>query len=413
MTRNCEIFSFFSKGVRYHLRQSSVDSCLWDIKPSGKSKSSAGLLSTYVDDLLATGPVDLLRDLFKAIASIWELTEPDFVEPCTDGSLTFLGTQIEFFKSGKAVLHQSKYISDLLRKYDMLDCKPSRSLGPDFKVVDDTLKQVPQELLLTKCQSAIGGLIWVSSRARPDISYATNKAASEMSKSPAKCWLMIKKIFRYLAGTIKHGLEMLPFDGDEIPPLCSFADASFTGQADTYSQEGICIMWGDCPILWKSSKQTLIASSTAMSELMALAKCLSYSLGLRDTLFSISVEPKELRLYCDNKSALKSAMEGSTWASRHYTLKAQFLREYSRRGLVHLQYVSTKSQVADCLTKPVGKEVIKRTQGKLFGNCNKEYQLRESVGNSNFTPYSKELGLIENSKKSRGKLDENSSDRED
>jgi hypothetical protein len=87
----------------------------------------------------------------------------------------------------------------------------------------------------------------------------------------------LKKIGRYLKGTIKKGLTLHPSDNFKID---CYPDADFVGlwtrdnkQGPHYVRSRTChmICLADCPVIWKSQLQTEIALST-MEEYVARSK---------------------------------------------------------------------------------------------------------------------------------------------
>jgi hypothetical protein len=65
-------------------------------------------------------------------------------------------------------------------------------------------------------------------------------------------------------------------------------------------------------------------------------------------------------IYCDNQSCMKLS-ENPVFhdRSKHIEIYYHFIRDYVQRGAVELQYISTEEQVADILTKALGR-------GKFF-----------------------------------------------
>ena len=55
-------------------------------------------------------------------------------------------------------------------------------------------------------QSAVGSLLYLSMKTRPDITFAVSLAARFCSKPTSQHMTAIKRIFRYLRGTTHHGL---------------------------------------------------------------------------------------------------------------------------------------------------------------------------------------------------------------
>jgi hypothetical protein len=63
----------------------------------------------------------------------------------------------------------------------------------------------------------------------------------------------------------------------------------------------------------------------------------------------------------DNTAAISTASNGIlTSRNRHYVVKYYWLHEQVDFGRLEIQYVSTKDQLADILTKPLLSDVITR-----------------------------------------------------
>lgn len=345
--------SFRVAETDYYLKQSSIDEALWDIRRKGSpdSERSYGLLSTYVDDLLGCSQKDILSALFSKIADTWETTPPEFLSP--GNTLRFLGVDLEMLQDGSVFMGQQRYVDDMLKKFDMEDCKPCDTLG-DVDTDGDEFKTPvsPDEdpELFKRCQSCLGALLWLSTRTRVDLAYSVSRAAQLLSKDIKLCWALCKRMLRYLCKYRDLGIHMTKFENpDEWPPLESFSDASFAPTSGP-SQSGVVVMWGGAPIIWRSNRQTLIAQSTAESELVALVQCMNTSLGFYNVLSTVNIHIP-VHLYSDNKACLANSKEGSTWRSRHYLIRAAALRQAVQSGIVHLHYVCSKDQVADYLTK--------------------------------------------------------------
>jgi hypothetical protein len=61
-------------------------------------------------------------------------------------------------------------------------------------------------------------------------------------------------------------------------------------------------------------------------------------------------------IYCDNQSCIKLS-ENPVFhdRSKHIEIRYHFIRDYVQRGAVELQFISTDEQVADILTKALGR----------------------------------------------------------
>jgi hypothetical protein len=112
---------------------------------------------------------------------------------------------------------------------------------------------------------------------RPDISFATHQCARYTHSPKQSHKDALKRIGRYLKGTLKNGLILTPSDDFKID---CYPDADFAGlwgrndKQDPHcvrSRTGYVICFADCPILWKSKLQTEIALSTMEAEYVALS----------------------------------------------------------------------------------------------------------------------------------------------
>ena len=79
---------------------------------------------------------------------------------------------------------------------------------------------VDQELY----QLAVGSLLYLSTKARPDIAYAVGNVACFSSKPTQAHWIAVKRITRYLNGTPDFGLLYLANDN-----ISGFSDADWAG----------------------------------------------------------------------------------------------------------------------------------------------------------------------------------------
>jgi hypothetical protein len=117
----------------------------------------------------------------------------------------------------------------------------------------------------------------------------------------------VKRIVRYVVGTLDHGLYYLRCSGEAH--LVGYNDNDHTGDIDTSkSTSGILFFLGKCPISWRSVKEQVVAmssceaeyitASTASTQPLWLARLLGDLLG-RD---ARAVEP-----WVDNQFALALA----------------------------------------------------------------------------------------------------------
>nr|GEX90643.1 retrovirus-related Pol polyprotein from transposon TNT 1-94 [Tanacetum cinerariifolium] len=108
---------------------------------------------------------------------------------------------------------QSKYVSEILNKYGMKSCDP---VGTPMEIKDKlNLDQNGTPIDATKYRSMIGALMYLMS-SRLDIIHATCLCARYQAKPTEKHLKEVKRIFRYLRGTVNTGLWYLKDFGFEL-----------------------------------------------------------------------------------------------------------------------------------------------------------------------------------------------------
>ncbi|GKB26646.1 hypothetical protein Tco_0866047 [Tanacetum coccineum] len=116
----------------------------------------------------------------------------------------------------------------------------------------------------------IGALMYLTS-SRPNIVHATCLCARYQAKPTEKHLKEVKRIFRYLRGTVNTGLWYTKDSGFE---LTGFSDADYAGCKNTFkSTSGGAQFLGEKLVSWSSKKQDCMALSTAEAEYVSLSAC--------------------------------------------------------------------------------------------------------------------------------------------
>ncbi|XP_022899225.1 uncharacterized protein LOC111412519 [Olea europaea var. sylvestris] len=187
----------------------------------------------------------------------------------------FLGIKVFRDKVG-LYLTQTKYAIDLLKKFGYENPKPSLIPMAAEKLITKTEGHALENP--TSYRSAIGGLQYLA-YTRPNITDSVNKM-SQIFQTPSNApWKALKRVFRYLKGTLKHGLAIQKSDNLDIT---AFADSDWASCLDDRrSTAGYCVYLGDNLVSWCSKKQHVVARSSTEAEYRALA----HRTGLDDTRF--------------------------------------------------------------------------------------------------------------------------------
>lgn len=295
----------------------------------------------YVDDLLVTGSDMKEIDEFKRMMNAeFEMTDL--------GTLSyFLG--IEFVQCKEGVfMHQKKYVTELLKKFNMFKCNEAMTPTEVNLKVEAHKEEKPVNGTLYK--QIVGSLRYVCN-SRPDISFVVGVASRFMSDPRVPHLIMVKRVLRYLKGTMDYGI-LFPNRSEES--LTGFADSDWCGnKVDSKSTTGFIFRYAGAPISWCSKKQPNVALSTWEAEYMAATYAACQAKWLGELCDELQLDHrKPLQLFVDNKSAIDLAKDPIAHGrSKHIEARFHFLRDEVNKDKIELIHCSSERQQADFLTK--------------------------------------------------------------
>jgi hypothetical protein len=171
-----------------------------------QERRRAGLyLLLYVDIVLTASSTSLLHHIIKHLGTIFALQD---LEPLH----FFLGIQVQCSPSD-FFLHQAKYTDDILDRARMVNCKPAPTPidnSPKSFAIDGS--PAPDD---TFYHNMVGALHYIT-LTQPDITYAINQACLHMHAPRDTHWALIKRILRYVRGTIGHDVCIYVSAGTQI-----------------------------------------------------------------------------------------------------------------------------------------------------------------------------------------------------
>ena len=217
-------------------------------------------IAVYVDDLLIAGPSkDEIQEIKDTLSNRFEMTD---LGPCTH----YLGMTVTRDRRNRILrLSQRSYIETVLQDHGMWECKPV--LTP----LEGRLEPAPEGHKATDedkhwYAKAIGSLMYAMLGTRPDIAFAVSCCSRYMSNPAEPHIKAVKRIMRYLRGTINFELT---FRG-ELEPLLGYSDSDWAGDTGTRrSTSGYIFNIGRGAISWSSKQQSVVALSTCEAEYMA------------------------------------------------------------------------------------------------------------------------------------------------
>ncbi|KAM1770681.1 hypothetical protein ACFX11_045589 [Malus domestica] len=331
-------------------KMSNADSSLF-VRTGDVSKL---VVLIYVGDLIiASDNVAEISTLKQSLQQIFAIKDIGVLK-------YFLGIEMAYSHKG-LFLNQRKYVMDLLKDANMSDAKPA--LTPlDSKLKLD-LGGTPLSDI-SFYQRLVGKLIYLTIT-RPDISYSVSIASQFMHSPTIEHMNLVKRILRYLKGSVGRGILMAKNDNTQIMGYC---DADWAGNAiDRKSTTGYCTFVGGNLVTWKSKKQTVIARSSAEAEYRAMAPTACELIWLKELLCDLGVfTAQPMTLFCNNQAAMHIASNPVFHErTKHIEVDCHYVREQVQSQVIQTHYVKSSDQLADILTKPLASHQFQRLLSKL------------------------------------------------
>ncbi|KAL8155915.1 hypothetical protein AgCh_001101 [Apium graveolens] len=335
-------------------------------------RSSTGfvIIDVYVDDLNIIGTTEDITNAANYLKNEFEMKDLGRTRFC-------LGIQVEHLSSGIFV-HQSNYTEKILDWFYMDKAHPITTpmVVRSLEVEKDPLhpRKQDEETLGPEVPylSAIGALMYLANNTRPDIAFAVNLLARFSSDPTKRHWDGIKHTFRYLRGTIDLGLF---FPNNSRSRLVGCADVGY--MSDPHfgrSKTSYLFTYCDTAISWKSTKQTMAATSSNHAELLAIHEASRECIWLRSVIQHIrescglsSISDSPTVLFEDNSACIKQLKEGYIKGDRtkHILPKFFYTHELQENGDINVQQVRSCDNLADILTKSLPTSTFEKLRNKM------------------------------------------------
>lgn len=231
-------------------------------------------------------------------------------------------------------------------------------------------------------RSAVGCLSYIQSMIRPDITMSVQQAARFCINPSREHEEAVKRICRYLLSTRERGIVMKP---DPNKGLECYCDADWAGSwqhrsahdpISAYSRTGFVIMYAGCPIVWKSSMQSLIALSTTEAEYISLSTALREVIAIINLMEELKqrnfpvhkATPKvTCRTFEDNRSCIEIATNHKTRPrTKHLSVRLHHFRSHVVNKTITIEHITTTQQIADIFTKPLPRKQFQYLRDKLM-----------------------------------------------
>lgn len=266
-------------------------------------------------------------------------------------------------------MHQESYINKIIDKFD-INCCVARVPISQYIVIK-AVKDNDEIMDSTLYRSMIGSLLFLATRSRPDILFATILMSQYCNKPGLFHMKILKQIFSYINQTKDYAINLSNASDDCIE---MYTDSSWASdQDDRKSFNGDVLLVGKVPIYWSCGKQKVVTLSSMEAEYIAIANSattLSWFKNIvndcNDNCIDISCNLPIL--YSDSLSAIHFSRNCfNNHRSRHIDIKFHYVRECLKSEIFNLKYVSSKLNLADILTKSFSSAKIVEFCKLLFG----------------------------------------------
>ena len=304
-------------------------------------------LIIYVDDILVVTASELAltkaKTLLSELYKIKDLGNAEY----------FLGVKIE--REHKQVkLTQESYTRGVLERYGMFESKPTSTpmvQSSDLMLKSPCSESDAKRMVGVPYREAIGSLLFLAVRTRPDIAVAVS-ILSKHVQCPRPChWEGIKRVLRYLKGTMSMGLT---YNGeDSSPALKIYCDADWaTDPEDRHSRSGVVCFLGKNLVSWSSRKQSTPSVSSCEAEYVSLFEAGRDAVWIRSLMCELGLCPGSIptQILHDNQGSIAWA-EGGLRKVKHVELKYHHSQYLISTGQVKISYVASELNAADCMTK--------------------------------------------------------------
>ena len=294
-----------------------------------------GIIAVHVDDLMFSGSKKFEREVIGELKKKFRLS--------TEVEVEFAYTGLDVKQTQSGILVSQLGYADQISRIKIDPTRVNRNTLP--------INEEEKQQLRTVC----GQLLWVSTQTRPDVAYATCFASNSVTEGTIADLKMVNKTVKFLEKnplTLRFKKLLLP---ESV--LVVFCDASYGNLKDGSSQGGFIIFLvsltgKSCPITWQSRKIRRVCKSTLAAESWAMIEAVETCELIQAQLSEIMLSGKlDVIVMTDCKSLHDAIQTSKNVDDKGLRIPIACLRQRVNNSEMTVRWISTKKQLADCLTK--------------------------------------------------------------
>ena len=295
---------------------------------------------------------------------------------------TYVGMDFSFPGDGTVQVDMSPYLKEALDEFpdlvDKLVTSPASNHIFDVDPNATPLSKERRELL----HHLVAKLLFVSTRARPDIHLPISFLTSRVSKADEDDWKKLQRLLQYIHSTIDLKLTL---SASNMSIIKWWVDVAYGVRSDCKSQTGRTMSLGRGTIMSHSTKQKINTKSSTESELVGASDSVPQIVWTNYFLTSQGYSVNDTILYQDNTSAISMETNGKLSSGRrtkHINIRYFFIQDRIKNKEISVKYCPTDQMLADYFTKPLQGAKFILFRDMILGISNRFQQVRnqERVG---------------------------------
>ena len=274
----------------------------------------------------------------------------------------FLGLRIRR-EEGEVTVDQERYIETMLERFQMDQCKPSRTptdLNLRFQTAQNGDEEVDQGIYRILVKS----LLYLTKHTKPDIMFTVNILSRHINAPTNQHWMCGTRLLRYLQSS------KLTFTKEDSYDLVGESDADWSGDVnDRKSMTGYYFKLNGrgAALSWGVAKQATVALSSE-AEYQGTTAAFPEALYLKQLLEDFGIQQKHpIAIGEDNQSCIKLCQNPVKHKrSKHIETKIHFIRDKTEDGTISIHPAPTDKMAAEIFTKFLHVSKVETSKVEMF-----------------------------------------------
>ena len=299
----------------------------------------------------------------------------------------YLGMSFDYSMDGAVLVDMIQYIGKIFEEFPeaLVRTSPTPAADHLFNIRDEEDARYLPEEQAQQFHRSVAQLLFLSTRARPDIATAVSFLTSRVKRPDEDDWGKLRRVLQYLKGTRQLKLCLRVTNLEEAH---WFVDASHAVHWDCKGQTGASMTLGKGAVINSSLRQKINTKSSCETELVGVDDVISTVLWSLYFIEAQGHDIKRARIFQDNKSAIlleKNGRMSSSKRTKHFKNKIFFVHDRVEHGEVAIEYCPTKQMWTDANTKPKQGTPFRLDRSKML-NCPLNPSQMELTGEGGIAP---------------------------